>query len=62
MTPAGAVVQDRSWGMPRALIIEGPNGAGKTTFARMFLPNEVRVIQFVRESEENESAGEEGRS
>jgi predicted ABC-type ATPase len=28
-------------------IIAGPNGAGKTTFARTFLPEEVRCLQFV---------------
>lgn len=33
--------------MPNVLIIAGPNGAGKTTFAREFLPNEARTIQFV---------------
>ncbi len=33
--------------MPKVIIIAGPNGAGKTTFARQFLPNEARTIQFV---------------
>ena len=33
--------------MPKVIIIAGPNGAGKTTFARQFLPNEAKTIQFV---------------
>jgi predicted ABC-type ATPase len=32
---------------PRALIIAGPNGAGKTTFAREFLPQEGRCLNFI---------------
>jgi predicted ABC-type ATPase len=32
---------------PRCLLIAGPNGAGKTTFAREFLPNDARVLNFV---------------
>lgn len=32
---------------PRCLIVAGPNGAGKTTFAREYLPNDVRVLNFV---------------
>jgi predicted ABC-type ATPase len=28
-------------------LIAGPNGAGKTTFAREYLPNDVRVVNFV---------------
>lgn len=28
-------------------IIAGPNGAGKTTFARKFLPNYVKCLEFV---------------
>jgi len=32
---------------PRCLLIAGPNGAGKTTFAREYLPNDVRVLNFV---------------
>lgn len=34
-------------GRPRCLIVAGPNGAGKTTFAREYLPNDVRVLNFV---------------
>jgi GTPase SAR1 family protein len=34
-------------GQPRCIVIAGPNGAGKTTFARRFLPDEVRVVNFV---------------
>lgn len=33
--------------MPEVYVIAGPNGAGKTTFARTFLPEEVRCLQFV---------------
>jgi len=33
--------------MPKVIIIAGPNGAGKTTFARNYLPNEAKTIQFV---------------
>lgn len=32
---------------PRCLVVAGPNGAGKTTFAREYLPNDVRVLNFV---------------
>lgn len=32
---------------PRCLLIAGPNGAGKTTFAREYLPNDVRILNFV---------------
>jgi len=32
---------------PRCLLIGGPNGAGKTTFAREYLPNDARVLNFV---------------
>lgn len=32
---------------PRCLLIAGPNGPGKTTFAREYLPNDVRVLNFV---------------
>ena len=37
----------RSKATPRCLLIAGPNGAGKTTFAREYLPNDVRVLNFV---------------
>jgi predicted ABC-type ATPase len=33
--------------MPRCLIIAGPNGAGKTTFAREYLPDDARVLNFI---------------
>ncbi|MGH8426053.1 MAG: zeta toxin family protein [Pseudomonas fluorescens] len=29
------------------MVVAGPNGAGKTTFAREYLPNDVRVLNFV---------------
>mgnify|MGYP000025650662 CR=1 FL=1 len=29
------------------MIVAGPNGAGKTTFAREYLPNDARVLNFV---------------
>ena len=32
---------------PRCLLIAGPNGAGKTTFAKEFLPNDTRILNFV---------------
>jgi predicted ABC-type ATPase len=32
---------------PNLYIIAGPNGAGKTTFAREFLPNYVKCLEFV---------------
>lgn len=32
---------------PRCLVVAGPNGAGKTTFAREFLPNDERILNFV---------------
>lgn len=32
---------------PRCLIVAGPNGAGKTTFAQEYLPNDVRVLNFI---------------
>lgn len=32
---------------PRCLLIAGPNGAGKTTFAREYLPDDVRILNFV---------------
>jgi len=34
-------------GPPRCLLIAGPNGAGKTTFAREYLPNDARVLNFI---------------
>lgn len=33
--------------MPNLFIIAGPNGAGKTTYARRFLPEEMRLREFV---------------
>jgi predicted ABC-type ATPase len=33
--------------VPRCLLIAGPNGAGKTTFAREYLPNDARVLNFI---------------
>jgi predicted ABC-type ATPase len=32
---------------PRCVLIAGPNGAGKTTFAREYLPNDARVLNFI---------------
>jgi predicted ABC-type ATPase len=32
---------------PRCIVIARPNGAGKATFARRYLPNNARVIDFV---------------
>ena len=32
---------------PLCFIIAGPNGAGKTTFAKTFLPNEGRCIEYI---------------
>lgn len=32
---------------PNLYIIAGPNGSGKTTFAREFLPNIVRCLEFI---------------
>jgi len=32
---------------PNLYIIAGPNGAGKTTFAREYLPNMVRCLEFI---------------
>jgi predicted ABC-type ATPase len=32
---------------PRCIVVAGPNGAGKTTFAREYLPNEARILNFV---------------
>lgn len=29
------------------MIVAGPNGAGKTTFAREYLPNDARVLNFI---------------
>jgi predicted ABC-type ATPase len=29
------------------LVIAGPNGAGKATFAREYLPDDARVVNFV---------------
>ena len=34
-------------GRPIANIIAGPNGSGKTTFAREFLPDFVKCVEFV---------------
>lgn len=31
---------------PRCVVVAGPNGAGKTTFAREYLPNDARVLNF----------------
>ncbi|MEO5960927.1 MAG: AAA family ATPase [Opitutaceae bacterium] len=33
--------------MPNLFVIAGPNGAGKTTYARRFLPQEMRLHEFV---------------
>lgn len=33
--------------MPNVFVIAGPNGAGKTTYARRFLPEEMRLQEFV---------------
>ena len=32
---------------PNLYIVAGPNGAGKTTFAKEFLPNYVKCLEFV---------------
>ena len=32
---------------PQLYIIAGPNGVGKTTYARDFLPDEVRCLEFI---------------
>ena len=32
---------------PNLYIIAGPNGAGKTTFARKFLPDYVKCLEFI---------------
>lgn len=32
---------------PNLYVIAGPNGAGKTTFARRFLPDYVKCLEFV---------------
>ena len=32
---------------PNLYVIAGPNGAGKTTFARKFLPDYVKCLEFV---------------
>ena len=32
---------------PNIYIIAGPNGAGKTTFAREFLPNYAKTLEFI---------------
>jgi predicted ABC-type ATPase len=32
---------------PNLYIIAGPNGAGKTTFARKFLPDYMKCLEFV---------------
>jgi len=32
---------------PNIYIIAGPNGAGKTTFARKFLPDYAKCLEFV---------------
>ena len=32
---------------PKFYIIAGPNGAGKTTFARKFLPDYVKCLEFI---------------
>lgn len=43
----GTVVVKFAALMPHAFIIAGPNGAGKTTYARRFLPEEMRLNEFV---------------
>lgn len=42
-----AKIKRRQKRRPRCLLIAGPNGAGKTTFAREYLPNDARVLNFV---------------
>jgi predicted ABC-type ATPase len=42
-----ATSKKRKKSEPRCLLIAGPNGAGKTTFAREYLPNDARVVNFV---------------
>lgn len=42
-----AKTKKRKKARPRCLLIAGPNGAGKTTFAREYLPNDARVLNFV---------------
>jgi predicted ABC-type ATPase len=42
-----AKTKNRKERRPRCLLIAGPNGAGKTTFAREYLPNDARVLNFV---------------
>jgi predicted ABC-type ATPase len=32
---------------PSVYVIAGPNGSGKTTFAREFLPNYVKTLEFI---------------
>jgi predicted ABC-type ATPase len=32
---------------PRCIVVAGPNGAGKTTFAREYLPEFARIVNFV---------------
>jgi predicted ABC-type ATPase len=33
--------------MPTAYIIAGSNGSGKTTFARTYLPEYARCVEFI---------------
>lgn len=42
-----AKTKKRKKARPRCLLIAGPNGAGKTTFAKEYLPNDARVLNFV---------------
>jgi len=41
------MTKKRKKARPRCLLIAGPNGAGKTTFAKEYLPNDARVLNFV---------------
>ena len=40
-------MKKRKQSAPRCLLIAGPNGAGKTTFAREYLPDDVRILNFI---------------